>query len=41
MKQLFETPEVKVINLTVEDIIATSGEDNTGSFDGEWVTIGG
>lgn len=41
MKKEFNAPELEVKNFTLEDIItaSSSGNGNTGAFDGEWVTL--
>ncbi len=40
-KENYVAPELEQLQVTVEGGIATSpGDDNTGSFDGEWVPIG-
>jgi len=35
----YDRPEMEILTIDAEDIVVTS--DNTGEFDGEWVTIGG
>lgn len=39
-KENYVAPELEQLQVMVESGIATTGDDNTGSFDGEWVPIG-
>ena len=40
MKKLFEIPELTIHSFDVADVIsASSDDDKTGSFDGEWAPL--
>ena len=40
-KKFYENPSVDFYQMAVEEGYITTRDDNTGSFDGEWVPIGG